>query len=157
MAALEKIHSRASFNEHQSLSRLFRIHKIGDRLFHSVIEDMKIVSLKAFGEFARRIGYQHANANPINANADGFRLLRFCRCQCGWSFLRGKLLRVPQGRKNQNANYAEKFTTKRNHPTFIQSTRRNAIPAHPSTKRSKPREDAERRLLDLRPASTMES
>ena len=81
MTALEKIYGRTSFNEDKSLCGLLHIQEIGDRLLHSVVEDVKIFSLKPFGEFARRISYQHSDVNAINADADGFRLLRAGRCR----------------------------------------------------------------------------
>jgi hypothetical protein len=74
MAALEKIDRGTSFDEHESLRGLLHIQEIGDRLFYAVVEDVEIFSLEAFGEFARRISYQHADVNAINADANEFRL-----------------------------------------------------------------------------------
>jgi hypothetical protein len=94
MTAFEKINGGTSFNEHQSLSWLLHIQKIGDRLFYSIIEDMKVFSPQAFREFARRIGNQNADANAINANADWFRLLHAGRRLRGWRRLRDSQLRM---------------------------------------------------------------
>ncbi len=96
MAAFEKVYRGTSFDEHESLCGLLHIQEIGDRLFHAVVEDVKIFSLKAFGEFARRISYQHADVNAINADADGFRLLRAGLCRRDRRILCDRLLWISQ-------------------------------------------------------------
>ena len=82
MAAFEKVHGRAGFDEYERLRGFVNGKKTGDGLLDAIVEDMKIFALQAFCEFAGRIGDEDADVYTIDADANW--LLRGVSLGRGW-------------------------------------------------------------------------
>ncbi len=74
MRVLQKIDGRARFDEQKNLSGLFDRGKFGDRLLHTIVENMKVIALQALDEIPLPVCDDYADVHPVDVYLNGLAL-----------------------------------------------------------------------------------
>jgi len=73
MYVLEEIDGWTRFDEKQNLCRIVHGSEFGDALFDAVIKDVEVFATQTFNEFAAGVGYNDADIDAIDGEANGLR------------------------------------------------------------------------------------
>src|SRR5260370_22131249 len=127
MGVLQEIDGWGRVDEKKNLYRLFNRSKLGDRLLHAIVKDVKVLALEALDEISFSVRDDYADVRTVDVYLNGLALTdgNFLRHTAGG------------GEKQREAGAQRKFAGPREfHREGVSpSTRRSERPFHLSTMR----------------------